>query len=380
MKGKPETRKTILYIGHYFQNKTKSSDFVKELLEERYDIEYCTYNPSTKELNCPDFGNRDFNILVLFQVVPDITELKKKYHFSRMVFFPMFDASGDKKDAFWEQLRECTIINFSQNLHERLLKRAYNSHYIQYFPQPSYTDNYGQKENVYFWQRTEAINTQTVSTLLEKYELNRIHVHKVLDPEENFIYPPESIEHIVTYSEWYNTKKEMYTDIEGCAFYIAPRLYEGIGLSFLEAMAMGRCVIAPDNPTMNEYITHGVNGLLYDYQQPTPLDIFDIRQIQRNVVDYMNDGYQKWNQEKYRIHEWIESAPTQKYGSSTAGMDYISIRSYKLLNLIPVMYVKDKQFKRYYDLFNIIRIFKTRRKKAYTDYYLFGVIRIARKP
>ena len=52
--------------------------------------------------------------------------------------------------------------------------------------------------------------------------------------------------------------------------YFAPRLYEGIGISFLEAMAMGKAVVAPDNPTMNEYVTHNVNGFLYKPGGPAP--------------------------------------------------------------------------------------------------------------
>ena len=46
--------------------------------------------------------------------------------------------------------------------------------------------------------------------------------------------------------------------------YFAPRLEEGIGQTFLEAIRWGRCVVAADNRTINEYIIHGVNGLLYD--------------------------------------------------------------------------------------------------------------------
>jgi hypothetical protein len=43
-------------------------------------------------------------------------------------------------------------------------------------------------------------------------------------------------------------------------------------MSFLEAMAMGLCVVAPRAPTMSEYIEDGVNGLLYDPERPEALD------------------------------------------------------------------------------------------------------------
>lgn len=44
---------------------------------------------------------------------------------------------------------------------------------------------------------------------------------------------------------------------------LAPRFLEGVGLSFLEALASGCAVLAPNAPTMNEYITHGEDGFLF---------------------------------------------------------------------------------------------------------------------
>ena len=38
---------------------------------------------------------------------------------------------------------------------------------------------------------------------------------------------------------------------------------EGIGHAFLEAMAEGMVVVANDAPTHSEYISHGLNGLLF---------------------------------------------------------------------------------------------------------------------
>jgi glycosyltransferase involved in cell wall biosynthesis len=42
-------------------------------------------------------------------------------------------------------------------------------------------------------------------------------------------------------------------------------------MSLLETMAMGLCVVAPDTPTHNEYISDGITGLLYDLADVRPL-------------------------------------------------------------------------------------------------------------
>lgn len=65
--------------------------------------------------------------------------------------------------------------------------------------------------------------------------------------------------------------------IQKSALYFAPRKYEGIGMSFLEAMASGRCVIAPDYPTMNEYIKNGETGYLYNFKRPQKIKFDDIK-------------------------------------------------------------------------------------------------------
>lgn len=87
--------------------------------------------------------------------------------------------------------------------------------------------------------------------------------------------------------------------------YIAPRDFEGIGMSFLEAMAMGRCVIAPNNPTMNEYITDGFNGILYELDNPKINKKYNIKSIQENTKKYIQQGYLKWSEEKNKILDYI---------------------------------------------------------------------------
>ena len=103
----------------------------------------------------------------------------------------------------------------------------------------------------------------------------------------------------------------MISILEKYALYIAPRIYEGIGMSFLKAMALGRCVIAVDNPTMNEYIQHGNTGLLFDINNTESIHIedFDIKKIQKNTIEYMNEGYLNFKDVLKNIPQWIENSP-----------------------------------------------------------------------
>ena len=54
--------------------------------------------------------------------------------------------------------------------------------------------------------------------------------------------------------------------LSSCNIFIVPRMFEGIGLTFLEAMASGMFVISSDTPIMNEYISHKNNGVFLPFK------------------------------------------------------------------------------------------------------------------
>lgn len=369
--------KRLLYIDHDFHNKTKSSQFLEELLKSAYEVEVCNFDPYDKDpesaFEC--LKNKEFDILVLFQVTPDLERLKKNVSFKHAVFFPMYDASGGLDDDFWEQYRSFNIINFSRSLHERLLGLGLSSYYIQYFPKPAESLKYGNPGHVFFWQRLTDLNIDLVERLLRKIRVERIHVHKVLDPYQTFSEPSLAIAGKIKYSVWFDTREEMLRVMESCALYIAPRLYEGIGMSFLEAMAMGRCVIAPDSPTMNEYIVHGKNGLLYNYHKPKPIKASRIEKIQRNAYEYMKEGYARWTRDKYKILDWLEAPLRQDDRRRIKKQKkYQNIKIYLLFGFLPLLVLREKAYKRYYDLFGFLRILKSRKKETEMIFYLLGII------
>ncbi|PJF28269.1 MAG: hypothetical protein CUN52_13385 [Phototrophicales bacterium] len=131
------------------------------------------------------------------------------------------------------------------------------------FPQASFD---GERVLLY-WNRTGLLDKRALLKLCQRLKINRLIFRSKLDP---FISPTMYYElpakigrmHIHTYSTL--TTHADYLQLLNCAnIFIAPRKVEGVGLAFLEAMASGCCVIAFDDVTMNEYICHGKNGLLF---------------------------------------------------------------------------------------------------------------------
>jgi len=214
---------------------------------------------------------------------------------------------GGEGYDFWKPYERLKIINFSRSLHKKLLSWGFDSMYIQYFPNPAAFIG-GRSDEIFFWQRLDNITINTIAELIDEDGM-KIHIHKAVDPNHQFCRPTsdQEAQYQITYSDWFETKDEMLNIIKSKGIYVAPREYEGIGMSFLEAMAMGKAVIAPDNPTMNEYITHNKTGYLYNLSKLRPIELSDISKVQRNAYEYVCKGYAHWEENKHRIIEFIES-------------------------------------------------------------------------
>lgn len=297
--------KTVLYIDMAFHKKTKSSDFVIQLLREKYAVDEVYLDVSRIASVDESLKGKKYDYLVLWQLMPT-ADFLNELTFYKGIFFPMYDAVVRLTRDDWEPFKSFTIINFSKTLHEYLCKEGFCSKYIQFFPKPElFTDN-GEENSLFFWQRTNDIHINQCLEMCEELNLKKIHIHKALDPNRYFVPPNKKYKYDFAYSKWFEKKQDLIDIIEKSAYYVAPRKYEGIGMSFLDAMAMGRCVIAPDYPTMNEYIQDGVTGILYDYENPKSIMLRDVREIQENAYQYIKEGHQKWEKEKYKILEWIE--------------------------------------------------------------------------
>jgi glycosyltransferase involved in cell wall biosynthesis len=297
--------KKIVYIGHSYHTKTKSSKFFIDYLQKYYDITLLLdYSWDKGEYPDLSFINNDYFAVIFFQNLPS-NKVLGEINNDNLVFVPMYD--GVRKDyLYWHNKRKLKIISFSKNLYLKLKKWNFETIYLQYFPQPNKL-YFGNKNEVFFWQRITDININLISNLFKKNQYH-IHIHKAVDPNHKFIVPNKNIEYNynITYSNWFNTKEEMLNLIKTKSIYIAPRKQEGIGMSFLEAMAMGKLVIAVNKPTMNEYIVNGFNGYLFDLKNPKVIDFTNIREMQKNAYISVQKGYMKWSKDKGKIIDFLQ--------------------------------------------------------------------------
>lgn len=304
-------KKKLLFVGYMLHEKTGSSKFMVDLLSSEYEIDYCSVNivKGASDHSLSRYATTNYNVLLCWQVMLTKYDLCA-LSYQAGVFFPMYDGCPSPlKTEKWLVYKNFKIISFSRKLFLGLSRIGLDVEYIQYFPKPEHVDSLGDPRGVYLWNRRKDIGLECLLGLTKNLSIEKIHIHKAPDPDQDLEHiPPDQIISI-TFSEWYADKREMMSDVCQYAYYIAPRRREGIGMSFLEAMASGRCVIAPNDSTMNEYIVDGVNGCLYDWATQKPIQINDVRRMQKAALEYIQRGYDDWLVKSRQILSWLESVP-----------------------------------------------------------------------
>ena len=297
---------TVIYVDHSFHKKTASNDFLINYLKKYFQVKI-TYDESWqgKPFTNLSFINQSNKAVIFWQNLPT-ADIFNNIDNDNIIFFPMYDMMLGQPKEYWLQYKNLKVINFSKTLHNQLQEWGINSTYIQYFPKPLEFSP-GKPDQVYFWQRITDININLIPTLFPDEKL-KVHLHTAVDPQQKFVKPTKQQEkkYHITYSNWFKTRQQAQELIKKKGIYIAPRFYEGIGLSFLEAMAMGKAVVAVNNPTMNEYISNNITGYLYNPNNPTPITLKNVNLIQKNAYQYISKGYKQWQKNKYKIIKIIK--------------------------------------------------------------------------
>jgi len=303
--------KNLLFIGPKFHEKTKSSRFMIDLLAPFYAIKVVSVDTVKGAIDhgLSACASEDYDVLLCWQVM--LTKYDLSYlSYQAGVFFPMYDGCPSPyKTEKWLCCRDFKIISFSRKLAGQLYRIGLDVEYIQYFPKPMQLPISGDTHGIYLWNRREEIGLDCLYTVTSNSNIDKVHVHRAMDPTQEFISADKQSNVSVTYSEWYEHQADMLTDVCKYSYYMAPRAREGIGMSFLEAMAAGRCVIAPNESTMNEYITDGVNGCLYELKSPKPVAVKDVRALQDAAITFITKGHEQWLVESAKIIQWIEESP-----------------------------------------------------------------------
>jgi|GEM_PF-641001 len=300
-------RKKIAVIGHSFHLKTRSNDFFINLLNKHFDVEYII-DESWRNKKKPKLGHLDetYSAVIFWQMISHdyLREIKCK----NIIFIPMFDQSGSSSRSYWYHYRNLKIISFSKTMGDMLSMLGFDVLNVKYYPEPAQVNKEAQPNTCFFWQRINTIDWPKVKMLLSKSKIKKIHIHKAIDPGHKFTKPSavDEKKYNIIYSKWFPDRESYLKVVDENQIYIAPRFQEGIGLSFLEAMARGKIVVAADQPTMNEYIIDGYNGYLFDPYNVKAINFSNSEAVIKNSLLTIKNGYAEWVKSESKIIDFIE--------------------------------------------------------------------------
>lgn len=306
----------VVLLDHSFHDKTLSSSFFVEAWRKADFEVVILLDDSWKEgqgVLCEEIDQHSPDLVVSWQILKP-ARFYRGLRCRRVVLVPMYDSSSGMKDRDWIQYREFAFLHFSRRLFDRLARLGMVGQYLQYFPDPTSLPSvpFEQKSNsVFFWQRRSRLGLKTIvpiATNLTGMDRPRVHWHKCLDPgetEEPGAGDAPAAE--ITETKWFRTREELLLTVARHRFFVAPRLQEGIGMSFLEAIAMGSVVIAHTDATMDEYLEHGVNGVLCDFAEervePFRADL-SWKEVSDQAVRDSVRGHNRWTND---CRAWIAS-------------------------------------------------------------------------
>lgn len=314
----------IKIIDHSFHQHTKSSQFFIDILQ-KFGTVHISWDESWKlegiETDLSDV--EAYDLVVVFQM-EHVAIKAAKLGLKNLLFIPMYDGAKLLSPFQWKSLNSIKILNFSSYLHEQIQRYGNkNSSYFQYFLNPQFFPEVTDFSNIrgFLWQRHRKPSWNEVKKLLGSKKLDSFKLHCALDPAQGDAILP-SVEdrefYNVQTSTWFEKKSELYDLLIKSNLYFSPRLDEGIGMSFLEALSMGMPVVANDSPTMNEYIVDGVNGFLYEVDKINALPLNDTNRLKimgqraREIAFY---GYERWMGDQERLFDFLKE-PTNTIDST----------------------------------------------------------------
>ena len=304
----------ILLLAHPYHKKTRSNQFFLDELKKRGHKVTVVFYEETGLAYIHNYMMANSNLIRIIKLYDkheviifwQVNPLEFPEPTQRKIFVPMVDAVALKGFDFFYTLKNFEFISFSSNLHNYLKIRGLRSTLIRYFPGPAprKADKLPKQESIriFFWERRadSPINLTNLITKLPAELSFEILYRPALDPVEGIsesksweLDPARKNVRLTNLGNKWLSDLEYLEIIQSCSWFIAPRMSEGIGLSFLNALSVGIPVIAQDFPTMSEYIQHGENGILTNFSHPKKFKAAQLLETKIDAIYKLNLEYRK---------------------------------------------------------------------------------------
>ncbi len=299
--------KTVFLALNFHLKTTKSSQFFIDILEEKIS-DFNVINVNNAWYDIPRIKP---DTVIIWQHIFSPKEIDS-WGAKNIIFIPMYDACPHTEE-FWNQYKKYKIFCFSKTLYNFLHIRDFTVMYSQYYIKPQAGKQNVQKmTSVFYWERSTLIDWNLIKSILGTNSIHNLHYHKSSIIAQSNPSQPTSEDislYNISFSDWFESKDDYKKMLQKISIYIAPRESEGIGLSFIEALSHGCCIIAYDAPTMNEYIKHGINGYLFTENNVQELDFSELalQKLCKNASQSSSEGWKTWCNSVPNIIDFIQT-------------------------------------------------------------------------
>lgn len=190
-----------------------------------------------------------------------------------VIWIPMYDGHAKHGVRYWRQFQKYNIrfVAFSKKLAQILGDASLQAFHIQYYDNPDDFPpvQWGEDLNAFYWNRHGLLRPKQIEKMCQGLGLHTLYFRPTLDysvSKASYYDLPARLADtdVVSVPHW-ETQQEYLDILCHAHLYVAPRFYEGIGLTVTEALASGAVVLTNNASTMNEYVRHGENGLYLPY-------------------------------------------------------------------------------------------------------------------
>ena len=298
----------ILLIDHAWRRKSHSFDFLRETLEGGgHDVDVFYYE---RHWHCdiPDNLLAKADVLVFLEFLPFRFRLGVPGKIC--VFVPMYDNEWGSK-WLWRRIAMARIpvISFCGRVTSHAAKCGVRKLLdVRYACNPAdFPNAAGNPRIAIFWDRGQ-IPPSVLESIFPAGALDRIIVVRKGEEAHSAEAIPTEINGISVESveSSFLPREEYLRRVREPGVFIAPRWKEGIGLPLIENLAMGKCVIAHDDATMNEYLENGRNGIVMDMHRPRLVSAEEIAHVREGAAKCAPHLCKRWETDNGAILRFFE--------------------------------------------------------------------------
>ena len=264
--------KRVLFVDHVYHKATRSSAFFVELLRRSLEVEVFNYDYCYR-VKIPPEKIAWADVIVYWEFLPSRFRIAEPG--KRCVFVPMYDNEWGSRWQ-WRRIADSgmSVLSFCGRITEHARRCGVKNLLDVRFALPP-SPAPGNPRIAVLWDRGQ-VGLDQVRKLFAPGDLDKLIVvrrpsgGKPPEPIPDEAHEPYRIE---LHEGDYLPDEEYRALLAEPGVYIAPRFTEGIGLSFLEALAAGKIVVAHRDATMDESMEDGVNGCLVDMRNPARIEL-----------------------------------------------------------------------------------------------------------